>query len=79
MPVFSDTLPTATQQEKDAVLAQIKMLDPGQEGVKVHRLRAFYPKLGWNVIYQRLYALTDDGKLNRSLVGSPPVEVYTWK
>lgn len=80
MPAFSADLPAPTTEEKDTLLNQIKVLDPGQNGILVHQLRPFYPNAGWNVIFQRLYALADEGKLKK---GSKPgdkvsFETYTW-
>lgn len=70
-----------TQEMKDALYANFKIIDSQQQGVDRSKLRLFYPMLGWNDIQMGLDALVADGRLQatQALVGTRPVEVFIWK
>lgn len=61
-------LPEPTAEELDAMVNHIALLDTEGKGVNPSQLRVFYPRLGWNVIYQRLYLLRDTGRLHMQRV-----------
>lgn len=77
MSKFSEALPDATPGQQDLMLNQLKLVDPGKEGITADRMRTFYPQVGWNVIFQVLYALVDAGKVKKRRVDK--LDVYTWQ
>ncbi|MBZ0275104.1 MAG: hypothetical protein K8I60_03100 [Anaerolineae bacterium] len=68
---------TPTPEELDTMHQQLQALDMDGQGVNPSKLRVFYPRTGWNVIYARLYALRDAGRVQVIKRGSPvPLEYF---
>lgn len=71
---------TVTQPEKDTLYAQLKMVDPTQQGITANMLRPFYPRDGWHKIFAKLNGLIADGKATRQMRGRPVrLEYFTWQ
>ncbi|MBN8594830.1 MAG: hypothetical protein J0M33_23945 [Anaerolineae bacterium] len=75
---MTDVNYTPTQAELDAMHGNLVSLNQSGEGVTADKLRTFYPKTGWNVIFGQLYALRDAGRVEviRKPSGKTQVEVF---
>lgn len=56
-----------SQADKDGLYEWLKSSDPDKEGVEFGKLRALYPKLGWNDIQNRVDQLQADGKVTMTM------------
>lgn len=72
--------PTPTTAEVEAVASQLSLLDPQREGLDVTKLRAFYPKVSYAHLENRLAALEASGRVKRSYranAGGVLIEYWT--
>lgn len=67
---------TPTAQELDLMHQRLTALDADGQGVNPSKLRVFYPRTGWNVIYAQLYALRDAGRVEVLRRGQPVTLEY---
>lgn len=71
-----------TDEMKDAMYANFKVLDAAGEGLDRSKLRLFYPMIGWNDLQVGIDALIADGRLESKIIainGTTPVEHFIWK
>lgn len=71
----------ASQEEKDAMYANLQVLDPGQQGLTLDKFRARYPKTPWGEILVTLRGLQADGRAkaqNKALPGGSPTQFEHW-
>lgn len=69
--------------EAQTLLNQFTLVDPTKSGVGLDKLRVFYPRVGWDVIFGMVHELEAAGRLTKRAVlnsrGSVGYHVYTWK
>ena len=75
--------PAALSTEAQTLLNQFTLVDPTRSGAGLDKIRVFYPKVGWNVIFGMVHELEAAGRLRKRAVMSPrgtvAYHVYTWQ
>lgn len=82
-PAPAAAAPAALSTEAQALYNQFTLVDPTRSGAGLDKIRVFYPKVGWNVIFGMVHELEQAGRLKKRAVMSPrgtvAYHVYTWQ
>ena len=72
----------AMTPDTTAMIANFRAVDPLRNGVGLHQLRPFYPKVGWGKIRSDLRVLEANGLVTKTNVmnerGGVAYQVYKW-
>ena len=81
-PTPTPQAPAALSAEAQTLFNQFTLIDPSKSGVGLDKIRVFYPRVGWDVIFARVHELEDAGKLTKRAVLNPKggvgYHLYTW-
>lgn len=73
----------ALSPEAQTMLNQFTLIDTQRQGIGLDKLRVFYPRIGWDVVFGLLHELEAAGRLKKRAVlnsrGSVGYHVYTWQ
>lgn len=75
--------PATLSNEAQAMFNQFTLVDPQRQGVGLDKLRVFYPRIGWDVIFAMVNELEAAGRLKKRAVltprGTVGYHLYTWQ